>query len=170
MIHEGHQGHEGYGQAAGLGDDLAVAAGFAKFAPSESCHRPMRRQRPVVLLGDHLRRITVNINARRISVALVGAASILMASAYGTSAGEKGEKLSPAVGKIELKDGKGEIKVSWYDGGLLPNLPDELLPGEQFGGDDGGCLFIGTKGKLMVDCYGERPRLLPQFTLCGIKA
>jgi hypothetical protein len=40
-------------------------------------------------------------------------------------------------------------------------LPDELLPGEPFGGDDGGALFIGSKGKLMVDCYGERPRLLP---------
>jgi predicted dehydrogenase len=71
----------------------------------------------------------------------------------------------PSASMIHLtyprKDGKGEIKVSWYDGGLLPALPDELLPGEQFGGDDGGCLFIGTKGKLMVDCYGERPRLLP---------
>jgi predicted dehydrogenase len=63
--------------------------------------------------------------------------------------------------KYPRKDAKGEIKVSWYDGGLLPNLPDELGEGEQFGGDDGGCLFIGTKGKLMVDCYGERPRLLP---------
>ena len=41
------------------------------------------------------------------------------------------------------------------------HLPDELLPGEKFGGDDGGALFIGTKGKLMVDCYGEKPRLLP---------
>ena len=71
----------------------------------------------------------------------------------------------PAASVIHLKyprkDGKGEIKVSWYDGGLLPALPDELLPGEQFGGDDGGALFIGTGGKLMVDCYGERPRLLP---------
>ena len=71
----------------------------------------------------------------------------------------------PAASIIHLKyprkDGKGEIRVSWYDGGLLPPLPDELQPGEQFGGDDGGALFIGTKGKLMVDCYGERPRLLP---------
>ncbi len=59
------------------------------------------------------------------------------------------------------KDGKGNIKVSWHDGGLLPARPDELLPGEDFGNWDGGVLFIGTKGKLLADCYGANPRLLP---------
>jgi len=59
------------------------------------------------------------------------------------------------------KDGKGEVKVSWYDGGLLPPRPDELRADEPFGGSDGGTLFIGDKGKMMVDCYGENPRLLP---------
>lgn len=58
-------------------------------------------------------------------------------------------------------DGKGNIKVSWYDGGLLPQRPDELLPEEAFGNWDGGVLFIGTKGKLLMDCYGANPRLLP---------
>lgn len=71
----------------------------------------------------------------------------------------------PAASVIHLKyprkDGKGEIKVSWYDGGIMPPLPDELLPGETFGGDDGGALFIGDKSKMIVDCYGENPRLLP---------
>lgn len=59
------------------------------------------------------------------------------------------------------KDGKGKIKVSWHDGGLLPARPDELLPEEAFGNWDGGALFIGDKGKLLMDCYGENPRLLP---------
>lgn len=59
-------------------------------------------------------------------------------------------------------DGKpGEIKVSWHDGGLLPERPDELLPEEAFGNWDGGVLFIGSKGKLLADCYGANPRLLP---------
>src|SRR5689334_2912103 len=58
-------------------------------------------------------------------------------------------------------DGKGDIKVSWYDGGLLPERPDELLPEEAFGNWDGGVLFVGTKGKLLMDCYGANPRLLP---------
>lgn len=59
------------------------------------------------------------------------------------------------------KDGKGNIKVSWHDGGLLPERPDELLPEEKFGSWDGGVLFIGTKGKLLTDCYGANPRMLP---------
>ena len=58
-------------------------------------------------------------------------------------------------------DGKGNIKVSWHDGGLLPQRPDELLPEEAFGNWDGGVLLVGTKGKLLLDCYGENPRLLP---------
>ena len=59
------------------------------------------------------------------------------------------------------KDKKGTLKVSWYDGGLLPKRPDELAPEEEFGNWDGGVLFIGTKGKLLADCYGANPRLLP---------
>ncbi|MGJ7032860.1 Gfo/Idh/MocA family protein [Niabella hirudinis] len=59
------------------------------------------------------------------------------------------------------KDKKATLKVSWYDGGLLPKRPDELEPEESFGNWDGGVLFIGTKGKLLADCYGANPRLLP---------
>jgi hypothetical protein len=47
------------------------------------------------------------------------------------------------------------------DGGLLPPRPDELLPGEPMGNWDGGVIFEGTKGKVMCDCYGANPRLLP---------
>lgn len=59
------------------------------------------------------------------------------------------------------KTGDGTIKVSWFDGGLLPQRPDELLPEEAFGNWDGGVLFTGSKGKLLADCYGANPRLLP---------
>lgn len=59
------------------------------------------------------------------------------------------------------KDKKGKIKISWHDGGLLPARPDELLPGEPMGNWDGGVLLIGTKGKMLMDCYGDNPRLLP---------
>jgi len=58
-------------------------------------------------------------------------------------------------------DNKGNIKVSWHDGGLLPARPDELLPEEPFGNWDGGVLLEGTKGKMLLDCYGDNPRLLP---------
>jgi len=55
-----------------------------------------------------------------------------------------------------------EVTVSWYDGGLLPPRPPELPNGEIMGRDtNGGCLFIGSKGKLMCGCYASNPILLP---------
>jgi predicted dehydrogenase len=59
------------------------------------------------------------------------------------------------------KNGKGNIKVSWHDGGLTPERPEELLPEEPMGNWDGGVIMEGTKGKIMCDCYGANPRLLP---------
>lgn len=58
-------------------------------------------------------------------------------------------------------DKKGNIKVTWMDGGLLPQRPEELLPDEPMGNWDGGVIFEGTKGKMMCSCYGEDPVLLP---------
>ncbi len=55
-----------------------------------------------------------------------------------------------------------EVTVTWYDGGLLPPRPAELPDGEIMGRDtNGGCLFIGSKGKLMCGCYASNPILLP---------
>jgi predicted dehydrogenase len=54
------------------------------------------------------------------------------------------------------------VKVTWYDGGLLPPRPAELKDGEPMGDWSGGCLFVGSKGKLMCDSYGRNPRLLPE--------
>lgn len=74
-------------------------------------------------------------------------------------------KSFPTASKIHLSyprtDGKGSIKVSWMDGGLMPERPEELGDDEAFGNWDGGVLFIGDKGKLLADCYGAKPRLLP---------
>ena len=58
-------------------------------------------------------------------------------------------------------DGKGNVKLSWYDGGILPIRPEELGADEPLGNSDGGLLLVGTKGKMMLDCYGANPRLLP---------
>ena len=59
------------------------------------------------------------------------------------------------------KNGKGNIKVSWHDGGLMPERPEDLLPEEPMGNGDGGVIMEGTKGKIMCDCYGANPRLIP---------
>jgi predicted dehydrogenase len=70
----------------------------------------------------------------------------------------------PASSIIHLNfprtDGKGNIKLTWMDGGLLPKRPDELLPNEPMGDPDGGYIFEGTKGKLMGN-YNTVPVLLP---------
>ena len=61
------------------------------------------------------------------------------------------------IGKINLPP----VKMTWYDGGLLPPRPEELDDGQIMGDHNGGILFIGSKGKLMSGCYGMNPILLP---------
>lgn len=62
-----------------------------------------------------------------------------------------------------------EVKVLWYDGGLLPSRPKELLDGEMMGDSNGGIIFIGTKGKIMTGCYGMNPTLLPRERMKDFK-
>jgi predicted dehydrogenase len=52
------------------------------------------------------------------------------------------------------------VKLIWYDGGLLPAKPAEL--GDEDLNKGGGALLIGSKGKLLHDTYGLKPRLLPK--------
>ncbi len=54
-----------------------------------------------------------------------------------------------------------EVKITWYDGGLMPDRPEELQDGERMGDGDGGVLFVGTKGKIMCGCYARNAKRLP---------
>jgi len=54
---------------------------------------------------------------------------------------------------------KPAVKLTWYDGGFLPPKPVEI--GEEELNKGGGALLVGSKGKLLHDTYGVRPRLLP---------
>jgi predicted dehydrogenase len=53
------------------------------------------------------------------------------------------------------------VKVTWYDGGLMPERPEELEEGRMMGDENGGVIFVGDKGKLMCGCYGLGPQLIP---------
>jgi predicted dehydrogenase len=55
-----------------------------------------------------------------------------------------------------------EVKLTWWDGGMLPPRPDDLEEGRQMGDSDGGVLFLGDEGKLMCGCYGRNPQLIPE--------
>jgi predicted dehydrogenase len=54
---------------------------------------------------------------------------------------------------------KPAVKLTWYDGGFLPPKPVEI--GDEELNKGGGALLVGSKGKLLHDTYGVRPRLLP---------
>ncbi len=61
------------------------------------------------------------------------------------------------------------VKLTWYDGGLMPPRPEELEPGRQMGDKNGGVLFAGDKGKIMCACYGRGPRIIPETKMQAYK-
>jgi predicted dehydrogenase len=52
------------------------------------------------------------------------------------------------------------VKLTWYDGGLMPARP-EALPETVPIDRSGGVLLVGEKGVLLHRTYGENPRLFP---------
>jgi len=64
---------------------------------------------------------------------------------------------------------RGPVKLTWWDGGLMPPRPAELEPGRMVGDDGGGCFFRGDKGLLMCGTYGENPRLVPETRMQDYK-
>ena len=52
------------------------------------------------------------------------------------------------------------VTFTWYDGGLLPDRPAGISEGKILGDQDGGAMFIGTKGVLICGTYGRSPYIL----------
>ncbi len=67
----------------------------------------------------------------------------------------------PARGKLP------PVKLTWYDGGLTPCIPDELEEGRRIGDRNGGVLLVGDKGTIMCGCYGENPRIIPESKMAA---
>jgi predicted dehydrogenase len=61
--------------------------------------------------------------------------------------------------EFAARDGKPPVRMVWFDGGLLPPRPAEM--GEVKFEGSGGVVYYGTKGKMLQDNTGSRPRLLP---------
>lgn len=53
-----------------------------------------------------------------------------------------------------------EVEVTWHDGGLLPERPEELPDGKEIW--PGGNLFIGEKGKILCSTYAREVIVLPE--------
>jgi hypothetical protein len=61
----------------------------------------------------------------------------------------------------------GPFDLIWYDGGIKPVTPDELIAdGKSF--DPEGMMFVGDKGKILAGFRGEDPRLIPESRMQGI--
>ena len=79
----------------------------------------------------------------------------------------------PASTKIHIKfpqrDGMSPVEMIWYDGGIQPDRPEELLPDEEFSDFDGGILFEGSQGKLKAGLFGGNPTTLPTSKMKYIK-
>jgi predicted dehydrogenase len=71
--------------------------------------------------------------------------------------------------KFPAREGMPEVKLYWYDGGLLPPRPDDLELGRKMGIEDNGTIFIGDKGKIMSGPYGDSPRLIPEAAMKAYK-
>ena len=58
------------------------------------------------------------------------------------------------------REGMPPVKLTWYDCGLFPAVPEELPRGTKL--DKNGILFVGEKGKLLCGGWSQSPRLLPE--------
>lgn len=63
--------------------------------------------------------------------------------------------------QFPARAGMPAVEMIWYDGGIRPKRPEELLPDEEMGEYDGGIIFEGTTGKIMAGLFGRNPTLLP---------
>ncbi|MCH7687363.1 MAG: Gfo/Idh/MocA family oxidoreductase, partial [Planctomycetes bacterium] len=65
--------------------------------------------------------------------------------------------------RFAARDKFSSLKLTWYDGGLIPPRPEELEPGRSMGDKYGGILFLGTKGKILSGSHGANGvRIIPE--------
>ncbi|MCY2951030.1 MAG: Gfo/Idh/MocA family oxidoreductase [Planctomycetota bacterium] len=71
--------------------------------------------------------------------------------------------------EFPARDGMPAVTLHWYDGGLLPARPEELENGRELNREDG-LLFVGDKGKMLVEGWGgHSPRLIPENRMTEYK-
>ena len=73
---------------------------------------------------------------------------------------ETGSLASIIYYEFAARPGKPPVKLTWYDGGMMPPRPPEIEDNRRVG-DNEGVIFVGEKGRITCGCYGEHARLLP---------
>lgn len=59
------------------------------------------------------------------------------------------------------KEGRPALRMTWYDGGLRPPVPEVLGRDDQLEGGGNGTLFVGEKGVISCAGWGGAPRIFP---------
>jgi predicted dehydrogenase len=68
---------------------------------------------------------------------------------------------SHIVYRFPARGSQPAVKLTWFDGGLMPERP-ELLPDNVPLDPGGGGIIYGEKGILVYGTYGSNPKLYPQ--------
>jgi hypothetical protein len=58
------------------------------------------------------------------------------------------------------RGGLPPVRMTWYEGGLMPPAPTDMPAGERL--PDNGVLYVGSKGKMYHGSHGGMPQLLPR--------
>jgi predicted dehydrogenase len=81
------------------------------------------------------------------------------ASSYGAT-----KETCPAASLIyydfPARAGMGPVRITWYEGGVMPPRPAELEAGRSLG--EHGILFVGTKGSILGGGWSRSPRIIPE--------
>lgn len=81
--------------------------------------------------------------------------------------GESFEESFPQASIVHLdfpaREGRPEIRMSWYDGGLAPPRPAGITEADerQFRHRQEGVMYVGEKGILLAGFNGQNPRVYP---------
>jgi hypothetical protein len=95
-----------------------------------------------------------------VSALKLGAPASIEATSCGMT--EETHPLSAIVTfQFPARGDRPPVKLTWYEG-TRPPRPAAAEDGVLLGGTEGGALFIGSKGQLMCDVYGDSPRLFPE--------
>ena len=83
---------------------------------------------------------------------------------FGSSSYGATEEVCPAASLIyydfPARAGMGPVRITWYEGGLMPPRPAELEEGRSLG--QHGILFLGSKGAILGGGWGRSPRIIPE--------
>jgi len=71
--------------------------------------------------------------------------------------------------EFAARDGRGPVKVNWYDGGMKPERPDELEAGRPLDQDESTGFIKGDKGIIRYSQYGGSPRIIPESNMKAYK-